>query len=383
MVEHNNEAYDILNNILDKIQSNDKARKALAISIILLLLTVTGYFIYGLLPKEYTLKISGGDILTNRHHLVKVLQEEAAKNGITLDIRPIHGSVEALKAVSKGELDLALVQGGLARKIANVDHVAMLPPEIVHFLVKPEINDITELKGKVINMGGIGGGTKIATENILNFIELKEGSDYVETNYSDEELINMAPEYLPDVIVSISYMPSYLADYFIQERGYKILGIPNSQSFSYRNVWAEESQVLTGTYSVTPLVPEEDISTIGVELELVANTNVDPKAISKFLEVLYNSSIENVIKQSITEESGSSFSDFPLSAGTIAYMQRNNPVFTMELLDQLKYWAGSIMAFISSVMVIVRWFKGKKKSEAADSSTDGTTEQARDNAESV
>ena len=361
MVEHNNEAWDILNNILDKIQNNDKARKTLAISLIIILVASTSFFLYGLLPKKYTLSISGGGILTNRHHLVKVLQEEALKSGITLDIQPIHGSVETLKAVSHGDLDLALVQGGLARKIPNVDHVAMLPPETLHILVKPDIANIEGLKGKVINMGAIGGGTKIVTKNILDFIELEEGSDYIETNYSDEELVNMTPEYLPDAIVSISYMPSYLADYFVKERDYKILDIPHSQSFSFRYVWAEESQILMSTYSVNPLVPEEDINTIGVELELVANSNVNPKAISKFLGVLYNSSIENVIKQGLVEESGNSLSDFPLSAGTIAYMKRNNPAFTVEFLDRIKYWAGSAMAFISSVMVIFRWFKGKKK----------------------
>jgi TRAP-type uncharacterized transport system substrate-binding protein len=309
------------------------------------------------------------------YYLVKVLQEEALKSGITLEIEPINGSVEMLKAVSRGELDLAFVQGGLAKKARNVDHVAMLPPETVHFLVKPDIKDIEGLKGKVINVGTIGGGTRIIANNILSFMELVEGNDYVETNFSDEELINMTQEYLPDVIVSVSYMPSYLADFFIQERGYQIMDIPLSNPFSFRYVWSEETQISKGTYSVNPVVPEEDINTIGVELELVANSDVNPKAISKFLEVLYNSSIENAVKQKLEEESGNSFSDFPLSPGAVAYMNRNNPVFTMEFLDKIKYWAGSLMAFISSVMVIVRWFKGKKKEEEEDNSAEDHIEE--------
>jgi len=383
MMGNNNDAWDILNNILDRIQNNDKVRSTLAISLIIILAASAVFFLYSLLPKKYTLSISGGGILTNRHHLVKVLQAEAQKIGITLEIKPIHGSVETLRAVSQGELDLALVQGGLSRKIPNVDHVAVLPPETVHILVKPDIVNIEDLKGKVINMSSIGGGTRIVAKNILDFIELKEGSDYIETNYSDEELLDMTPEYLPDAIVSISYMPSYLADYFVQERGYRILDIPNPQSFSFRYLWAEESQILMSTYSVSPVVPEEDMNTIGVELELVANSNVNPNAISKLLGVLYNSSIENITKQSLEEESGSSFSDFPLSPGTIAYMNRNNPIFTMELLDKIKYWGGSAMAFISSAMVVFRWFKGKKKKEADSSITEESNGQICDNNESA
>jgi TRAP-type uncharacterized transport system substrate-binding protein len=383
MIENNNDAWDTLNNILDRIQNNDKVRNALAISLVIILVASTAFFLYSLLPKKYTLSISGGGILTNRHHLVKVLQAEAQKSGITLEIQPIHGSIETLKAVSQGKLDLALIQGGLSRKIPNVDHVAVLPPETVHILVKPDIENIEALKGKIINMGSIGGGTRVVTKNILDFIELKEGSDYIETNYSDEELVDMNPEYLPDAIVSISYMPSYLADYFVQERGYKILDIPHSQSFSFRYLWAKESQILMSTYSVSPLVPEEDINTIGVELELVANSNVNPNAISKLLGILYNSSIENIVKQSLEEESGSSFSDFPLSPGTIAYTNRNNPIFTLELLDKIKYWGGSAMAFISSLMVIVKWFRGKKKKGADNSITEESNEQVCGKNESV
>lgn len=376
MIENNNDSWDILNNILDRIQNNDKVRNTLAISLVIILITSAAFFLYGLLPKKYTLSISGGGILTNRHHLVKVLQTEAQKSGITLEIQPIHGSVETLKAISQGKLDLALIQGGLSRKIPNVDHVAVLPPETVHILAKPDIENIEALKGKVINMGSIGGGTRIVTKSILDFIELKEGSDYIETNFSDEELVDMNPKYLPDAIISISYMPSYLADYFVQECGYKILDIPHSQSFSFRYLWAKESQILMSTYSVSPLVPEEDINAIGVELELVANSNVNPDAISKFLSVLYNSSIDNIMKQSLEEEIGNSFSDFPLSPGTIAYMSRNNPIFTVELLDKIKYWGGSAMAFISSVMVIVRWFKGKRKKEDDSSITEESNAQA-------
>lgn len=372
-MENDNEALDILNKILDKIQNNAKARKFLAWFLVIILLAASSFFIYGLLPKKYTLSISGGNILTNRHQLVKILQEEALKSGITLNIQPINGSVEALKAVSQGDLDIALVQGGLEKKFPNVDHVAALPPETVHILVKPEITSIEDLKGKVINMGTLGGGTRVVAKNMLDFVELKRGTDYVETNYSDEDLINMIPQYLPDAIVSISYMPSYLADYFIQKYGYKILNIAYSQPFSFRYTWAEEGQMLTGTYGINPDVPEVDINTIGVELELVANSNVNPKAISKFLDVLYNSSIENVVKQPIEEECGDSFSSFPLSAGTVAYMNRNNPAFTVEFLDRIKYLAGSAMALISTGLAIVKWLKGKKKDEETTEEVTETT----------
>ena len=64
-------------------------------------------------------------------------------------------------------------------------------------------------------------------------------------------------------------------------------------------------------------------------------------------------------------------------------MNRNNPIFTMELLDKIKYWGGSAMAFISSAMVVFRWFKGKKKKESDSSITEESNGQICDNNESA
>jgi len=103
------------------------------------------------------------------------------------------------------------------------------------------------------------------------------------------------------------------------------------------------------------------------------HSNVNPKAIWKFLKIFYNSSIENVIKQQLVEEDGNSFSDFPLSPGTVAYMSSDNSALTVEFFEKIKYWIGSAMTFLSSVMVIVKWFKGKKKEDENSNLTEETT----------
>jgi len=363
MLNEHDDAWGLLRHILGTVQGNARLRKVLAATLVISLLTATSYFLYGLLPKKYMLTISGGGILTNRHHLVRVLQNEAAKSRMTLEIEPVSGSFEILKAVGEGRLDLALVQGGLDKKMPNVAHVAMLPAEIVHILVKPEIESIEDLKGKIVNMGSTGGGTKIVAESILSFFKLQKGADFIEKNYSDEELLNLHPGELPDAIFSISYVPCYIADYFVKNHGYRLLDVPYSDSLKIRYSWLEDCRVLKGTYNANPPIPEKEITAVGVELEIVANSSVDPSAISKFLEMLYTSSIENSIKQPLVEENGDSFSKYPLSAGTIAYIKRNEPIFSMEKLDNLKNLFGSAMAGLSTLMVVVRWFRGSGKRE--------------------
>jgi hypothetical protein len=147
-----------------------------------------------------------------------------------------------------------------------------------------------------------------------------------------------------------------------------------------RHVWVEESQVLQCTYNVSPAVPEEEITTVGVELEIVANSRADPRAVSRFLQVLYNSSVENTIKQTLAEETGDSLSQYPLSAGTVAYINRDKPLFSMDTVDSLKNLFGSVMAGLSTLMVVVRWFRGSAKEEKSEATEDEAREEAKTSA---
>ena len=62
--------------------------------------------------------------------------------GLSLRIVGTRGSLEALSRVDSGELDLALVQGGLDPKFhPNVRQVAALHVEPMHLLVKEEIRE--------------------------------------------------------------------------------------------------------------------------------------------------------------------------------------------------------------------------------------------------
>lgn len=358
-----NEAYDILNKLLDFLQGNAKIRRAIAILLVVVMVGAAGYFIFTLLPRRYELSISGGDILSKRHALVKILQNEGQDDRVFLDIQPVGGSIENLKAVSQGRLDLAVIQGGLSRPFADVEHVTVLPAETIHILARPDIEEITALHGKTINMGVLGGGTRVAAREVLNFVELTNGIDYVETNFSDEALMNMDPAYLPDVVISITYIPSYLVEYLVREQGYHLLDFPNASAFASRNNWAAEGQILAGTYSAGPSEPESDLTAIGVELEVVANAKVPPEVIAAFLETLHQSSIETITKQPLPEKDDAAYASFPLSQGTVLYQNRKNPLITLETFEQVKTWAGSAMALLSSVIVVIKWFGGKKKQE--------------------
>ncbi|MGE5701932.1 MAG: TAXI family TRAP transporter solute-binding subunit [Clostridia bacterium] len=359
-MKNTKEAQQYLDLFLRKLQRNHKVRKTLQYVALCAVLATGIYFASGLIPHHYSLRISGGELLGDRQIVAKMMEEQAVEYGVDLSITPLEGSVEAIQAVSKGEVDLALIQNGLNVDLPNIHHVATLPPEAMHVLVKPGINSIQDFKDKRINLGLKTGGIRIISKQVLEFSNLKSDIDYIETNYHFEDLVSMTDENLPEVVVNLAYTPSYMADYFVNKRGYRIMELPFPESLSLRQGWASDTKILAYTYHTLPAVPEKDIRTVGVNLQLIANADVDPNAIKMVLESMYNPSFENTLHQKMDEESMTDSAYYPISPGTKEFLTRNESFFSSKTVDKIQDSFGVVMTFVSTIIIILKWFKGEE-----------------------
>lgn len=354
-----NEANAILSKVLTRLQQNVLIRKGLALALLLVLLGLAAHFVYEMLPRQYNLRITGGDLLSNRHFLAKILQDEARSHGVNLQLRPMAGSQEALEQIDQGRLDLAFIQGGLVNNYHDVVHVATVAPELLHFLVRPGMNKITDLRGKRVNLGGKKGGTRIIAKQVLEFSGLIEGIDYVESNISAEDLLSLQPNKLPEAVVITSFAPSDVVDFLVKHRGYELLEIPFPESLAQRLGWVANSKVLAYMYNVNPAVPPTDIHTVGVNLHLVANRNVDPRAIFQVLESLFNPAMDARLRMKLDEATLATPSGFPLSEGTKRFLERKNPLLSSDTLDQIKALFGLVLSVMSTILVVYKWFRGE------------------------
>jgi TRAP-type uncharacterized transport system substrate-binding protein len=348
----------ILKRLLDFLQRDRRIRIALGVLFCGALLFFAGRSAYGLLPRSYALSITGGDILNNRHYLARVLQAEAKKSRITLTVRPMSNTADALAAVGEGKIDLALVQGGLETTYPNVEHVATVMPELVHLLVKPGIKGMGDLKGRSLNLGAKPSASRDVFLVLTRFAGYTENVDFVETNYGPEQLLAMPERKLPDAILTISSVPSFLVEILVKKHHYQVVEIPFPESLALRHGWAANGQVLAYTYDLNPPVPEKNLVTVAVNMHLVAGPKVDPQAISKLLAVLYSPSVSNTLRQPLDEKRIMIPSGYPLSAGLTAYVSRNDSIFTLENWNKLSSAFGLVMSFGGMAIVVLKWFRG-------------------------
>jgi TRAP-type uncharacterized transport system substrate-binding protein len=362
---------------LELLRTSRKIQKRIIFILIVLLLGLAAKFAYELLPRHFNLSLTGGGLLSNRHHLAKILSEEAEQQHLSIRVMPTTGSTQAMDLVDTGKLDLAFIQGGLDPNYENIRHVATISPELIHVLVKPGIESIKDIRGKTVNMGSLEGGTRIVAKQIFDLSGLKNGVDYVEKNFRERDLIEMRPERLPDVIILISYAPSDVVDVMVKKHGYDLLEMPFPPSLAIRLGWVADAKILGYMYSIVPAVPPKDIQVIGVDLHLIANKNVDPRAVAAVIETLYGPRVTNRFGQKIPESELLSPSGFPISAGTELYLSRKEPLLTEALMDKLKALFGLLMTLGSTLLVLFKWFtmEEKKDDQEGNESSDKDSEK--------
>jgi TRAP-type uncharacterized transport system substrate-binding protein len=352
------ESEAVLNRTLDFLQRDRRVRFALAAVLVGALLLLAARSIYGLIPRTYVVTMTGGDIVTNRHYLAKILQTEAEKSGITVILKPVHGATAELEGVSDGKVDFALVQGGLPTTYPNVEHVATVIPEPVHLLIKPSLKGLADLRGHSVNLGPKDAGVRDIGLVITRFAGYTENVDFVETNYSDEALLALPEHKMPDAIVTISSVPSYLVEILVKKHHYGVAEIPFPEALALRFGWVANGQILGYTYNLNPPVPDRNIVTVAVNMHLVANSHVDPAVVEKLLEVLYAPSLSSHFRQQLDEKRITIPSGYPFSAGLTRYLHRNDSLLTLETWNKLQSSFALVMSFVGMFVVLLRWFRG-------------------------
>ena len=323
---------------------------------------------------EYQLSISAGSEKGLRNSIAKTIDQFSRSVGVNLELVPTGGSQEALAQVNRGQLDFALVQGGLVEtKFPNVRQVAVLHVEPLHLLVKPHdetpdhltLKDVASWMAKknrlTVNVSTRGSGTNAVATELLRFFRIKSDVNIELTNLSYAELVDSARSIsqMPDAVFTVSSLPSPVAAHLVAQHDYRPVELPVANAF--RIDWSVESEqgdrqliqrrhltdttIPAFTYRVDPPVPSRDIRTLGARLQLVTNENVPAEAVEKMAEVIYSSSYSSVTDPPLNIELLQTSAEFELHDGAASYLERKTPIITervVEITEQLLAILGTV-----------------------------------------
>lgn len=344
---------------LVRLQRHTPTRQLLALLCLAGLLILGGYFLYQSLPRQHTLRIAGSEVVSNRHYLMHILQEEVLPAGVRLHIASASDANDTMARLSRGELDLALMQDADAERYPNIRHIATLPTEVLHVLARPPIKQLSELRNRQINLEPRGSEWREHAVQALEFAGLHSGRDYLEANLDEEALMVLPGNVLPDAVVIASFIPSALVEFLIREHGYTLLELPFPASAPHHLDWGQASQIPAFAYGAEPAMPPRNLLTVGSSLHLVGHDHIDARATRILLHTLYGPALAARLHLPFEEKHLTDSAGYPLAAGVEDFIKRNHPLISKENYDKFKSLGGMLFSLASALLVALKWFRGE------------------------
>ncbi len=366
----------------------------LGVGILLIMIGLLTWF-GSSIPREYTLTIAAGERAKTRYQLARYLVRKGRHFGLKLETVDTVGSLEVLKEVQHGKVDVALVQGGIRmRSHANIRQVACLNVEPLQLLVRRELadacrRDLGALAGKSVNLSTPESGTFLLATAVLRFAELVprkrpgEGG-YVPLTQSVRAIqtridaIRAAEpgdrqslvSQLPDAVFLVSTLPSVVVRNLVEVANYRLVPLPYSKAFSVVSLNEEVSgrnriehmmvlktEIPAFTYGVSPAVPAKPCETIGAHQVIVANKNVSPYAIERLLEVIYGGTLNHLYKPPPLERV---VPQFDWHAGAVAFRDRNHPLVRVELIETLRRVTTILASILTGLFALYGFYRWRQ-----------------------
>jgi TRAP-type uncharacterized transport system substrate-binding protein len=351
-------------------------------------------FVYFHTPRgrTYKLTMTAGSAASTRHHVAETLRTEIALGGVILQTHPSHGSEESLDEVDSGQVDCAFVQGGLGvGDRPNVRLVAMLEIEPLHLLVKKELADkvaehLAALDGMTVNVGDPATGDHTLSVAVLAFaglmpqVEGKAGG-YVPRQLDLQKLMTASSADLPDAIFLVASLPSRVATHLVTKHGYRLVPLPFGEAFALSSLAREQGQpqkshtidsgrtypatIPAFTYGLEPAMPPAPLPTLGNRLLLVANKDVDPRAIEKLIECIFASKFAQVVRPPLDAKLMDLPPELPWHDGAEAYRQGNRPVVSGDVLNLAQKGTAILGCLLSGLVVLWGWLQRRRQANKA------------------
>jgi TRAP-type uncharacterized transport system substrate-binding protein len=338
--------------------------------------------------RSYRLTVTAGSAVSTRHHLAETLKPELERRGLILEFHPTQGSEEALDLVDRGEIDCAFVQGALGEQDRrNVRQVAMLEIDPLHLLVKKELADevaerLTALDGKTVNIDDPATGTHTLTVAVLAFAGLRphvEGKPggYIARQFDLAKLMTAKRDDLPDAIFLVASLPSRVTTHLVGQHGYRLVALPFGEAFALSALGDKAGHDRTNhttakyhtysttipafTYGVEPPVPPVPLPTLGTRMLVVANKDVDARAIEWMIECIYGSKFAQVIRPPLDAKMMDMQPELPWHDGAEAYRRRTRPVVSGDVLNLAQKGTTILGCVASGAVVLVGWLLRRRQ----------------------
>ncbi len=270
------------------MRSRGYAAWLLFVVVVIAAFFITAKFLKPPIPKSFNIATGRSDGAYYRY--AKEYQKYLNKEGIKLNIVTTAGSVEALKLLDEGKVDVAFVQGGTAQKYTNHPNLSSLAsifyePLWVFYNKKLQgIEYLYDLKGKSISIGEKGSGTKALSQMLLKENDITDVNSHIKYLNSKESIKELIEGKIDALFMVVSPSSPNIK---------KLLNNKDIELFSFKRALAYKQKFLfltsltlgEGIMDLKHNIPSSDKTLLATTCTLVQNNKFNPELMKLLLKI--------------------------------------------------------------------------------------------------
>jgi len=227
----------------------------------------------------------------------KRYKAELARFGIEVVLKPTRGSFENRRLLrdAKREADIAFVQGGSSDAERQASEEEREGPQLislgslfyepvwVFYKAKAPLDQVSDLRGRRINVGARGSGTPGLVAKLLAANHL-ERDDIKRSNLDETPAVMALFGNDLDATVLVSAPESPMVQMLLQTPGIRLLEFPQAEAYARRLPFLSTVTLPRGVADMARDVPRRDLQLIATTTSLVAREDLHPALAQLFVQ---------------------------------------------------------------------------------------------------
>ncbi len=237
----------------------------------------TGYFLFQLYPPK-SLIVAAGPKGGGYYQIARNYQEILARDGITLDIRETAGSGENAMLIEAGQVDAAIVQGGVAINPAGVEAIGAIFFEPMIFLAAKGHTlppNPANWQGLKINIGAQGSGTTLAFDDFQTVVGLQPDANQLLSMGFDAAIAAVEDGSI-DLAVFVAPINAPYLERAFRRGATGLVQLNFTEAISRNLKYAKNITIPAGAASLEPVVPVAPRQVLAMEARLVITDQLHP-----------------------------------------------------------------------------------------------------------
>jgi uncharacterized protein len=279
-----------------------------------------------------------------------------ANDGISLEVVSTAGSVENFDLLKRGEVSLALVQGGSAtnddkERLQSLGSL-FLEPVWVFTRKQKILKRFSELKGKRVAVGAAGSGTYLLAMQLLSATGITESNATLIQGDAAQAVTALSQGKI-DAAFVVASPEAPLIHSLLQERTIELLNFDRAHAYSHLFPFLTPVSLSEGVLNLEHNIPSRDTTLVAVSANLAARRDLNASLIPALLNAMTTVHQTGSVLERKRQFPSADFVDLPLNEDARRYIT-NGPSFlfrwlpygTAVLLDRLKILILPFLALI-------------------------------------